>query len=108
MPPQRYEIYWAAIPFRDCNDGRPWVVVSDPYPDDKVTVYPTSSQFDFCRPSYFVIPDDDPGFASTGLAHRSYVIDDYPVSAPFTILDDKRGELTGALLDEFREWNFDV
>ena len=102
-------MYLARIPFRQSVDVRPWVVIGDPVPDPSspervlVTLAPVSSQCDLQPLEHFPIDASSPDFGATGLRRSSYVVP-YPVRVSAERLERKIGELTGAMLAEFRDW----
>lgn len=108
----KYDICLARIRFRNCNDRRPWILVSRPTFDTvrsqapKVAVVPISASLDLFKPNQdFLIRAADPNFVNTGLKRDSYAIGEgFTIYVPISRFERKVGSLVGSLLAEFVSW----
>jgi hypothetical protein len=107
MPQAPFEIYLARIPFRDCNDVRPCVILDWPR-DGRVKVFPLSAAADLYDPKDdFPIDATGPCFAATGLKRTSYVKGARVFELGLETLSRRpMGRLTGELLEEFKGWSW--
>lgn len=97
-----FEIYFAQVPWKGCLDERPWLIV-EVLPGGALGAFPISSQSygDSCFPLDATHPD----FPATGLARSCFVHDGSIIELRPEWLRRRKGELTGALLAEFRRYS---
>jgi hypothetical protein len=95
---QPFEIFNAVVTWNNCTDMRPWLIVE--LRDNSVLgCFPISSA---CYAGdCFWLDASHPDFPKTGLSKSSYVHDQYIVEVELHQFKNRRGELIGALLDEF-------
>ena len=99
---QPYEIFNAAFMWRNCNDMRPWLIVQL-RPNGLLGCLPISSE---CyQGSCFPLPKSHPDFPATGLTKSCYITDDHIYDLSVEAFRNRRGELRGELLKEFREFS---
>ena len=96
-----FEIYTALHNWRNCPDRRPWLII-DVRPNGVYGCFPFSSQ-DY-RGSGFEISEAHPDFVKTGLSKSCFIQDDHIIELKQSQLQRYRGELTGDLLSEFKDF----
>lgn len=98
------DVVLAKVRVGESDDYRPCIVVATeaaPF----VTLALCSSQLDLYSAGVdFLIRDDDPDFAATGLNRTSYVIDRRFVRVDAKVARKTYGCLEGALAERFKEW----
>ena len=111
MPLTVYGIYRARVQFKNCEDARPWIILSfaeesEAIPHDLlVLAAPLSSQLDlFDGRRHLLVEKSCADFPATGLLRSSYVIGDFAKTIPVAAIEKKFGELTGDLLLRFKAW----
>ena len=105
MVPRLYEVFDAEVPYRECKDTRPVVVIECPV-GDKVAVALISGAMDLYRgPAvHFRLDPADPDFAATGLKKECYVAGDELFTLGAAKLVRKRGRFQGELRKRFEQW----
>ena len=105
MAPAPCEIYDALVPYRDCKDPRP-VIVLEPPSGGKVVVALISGAMDLLRGSsvHFKLDPTHPDFVATGLKKECYVAGDEIFTLPVAKLMRRRGRLLGELASRFQSW----
>ncbi len=98
------DVVLAKVRVGESDDYRPCVVDSAEAAPS-IVLAPCSSQLDLYRAGVdFLIRDDDPDFAATGLNRTSYVIDRPFVRVDAKVVRKTYGCLEGALAERFKEW----
>jgi hypothetical protein len=98
-----FEIYLMHHPWNGADYPRPWLIVELPDGSNLVGCFPIATE---CYGGgCFHVPSAHPDFAATGLDHSSHILDSHIVEVPGNSVIKRRGELTGKLLAEFREFS---
>lgn len=98
---RRFDIYNAAVEWKDCRDDRPWLVVELRCGGEVAACFPFSGE-DYTGIS-FPVHSSHADFEATGLAKSCYIYDESFVELSTSSLTRFRGKLAGALLASFRE-----
>jgi len=103
--PGKFDVYQVELVLGYSTDARPCIII-DVAADGSVWVGPLSSAMDLYRgpPQDFLLPEECPGFAETGLTKTCYVIGDKFRQVPRDRLIRRRGRLTGDLAAGFQKW----
>jgi hypothetical protein len=97
----QFEIRLMHHPWNGCDDPRPWLIVDFPEGRDVVGCFPIATE---CYGGdCFYVASSHPDFPATKLDHSSNIIDERIIEVPGGKVQKHIGELTGALLAEFRE-----
>jgi hypothetical protein len=93
-----FEIFNAVHSWNNCRDMRPWLIV-ELRDNHTLGCFPISGE---CYDgNCFWISASHADFPATGLSNGSYVHDRYIIELDVSQFADRRGALSGALLDEF-------
>ena len=105
MSVQVYEIYDAKLPYRNCQDMRP-VIIINVLSFDLITVALISGAMDLYIGEFvhFFIDSEHIDFKRTGLKKKCYVAGNEIYTIKLEHLIRKRGCLSGGLLEHFQNW----
>jgi len=104
MPIKPLQICRVKVKLGESRYLRPSVVLAI-YDQDDLSLAPISSKLDLYQPSaHFLIPEDHPDFAATGLKVTSYVIGDRLFEEQAAFVQQILGELQGKLAEDFTKW----
>lgn len=93
-----YSIYDAKYSWSNCDDARPWLMISEPL-GTLIEAFPISGQCygDNC----FFIDSTRAEFGATGLSKRSFIHYGSIIMLPIEAVGRHRGTLIGPMLAEF-------
>lgn len=94
-----FDIYWVHHPWNNSDYPRPWLII-DFGTKNLVGCFPIATEC-YCGNCFF-IPQSHPDFAATGLDHSSHVHDSHLIDIPGNQFVEKKGQIEGRLLAEFR------
>ncbi|SRR5258706_16018185 len=98
-----FEIHNMRHPWNRADYPRPWLIVGFPPGRDVVGCFPIATE---CYDgNCFYLDEDHPDFPATGLAHSCNIHDKYVIEISGGNILNRRGELAGGLLSDFRKYS---